>query len=181
MNPQDTHHNLVLHLKLQGPVDRDVLSQRLNALVERHSVLRTVYHDSVDGPQQQVLPASNVRLTLHDQLADCLAQEHATPVDLKQGPLLRAHLISHDHQHDLLLTLHHIAFDGRSAQLLLAELAAQAANETPVQYLTLPVGKPRTGQTSASPRTRISGANTWPMCRKPWTWAAAALPTANTA
>lgn len=135
LNPQDTHHHLVLHLKLQGPVDRDVLSQRLNALVERHSVLRTVYHDSVDGPQQQVLPASNVRLTLHDQLADCLAQEHATPVDLKQGPLLRAHLISHDHQHDLLLTLHHIAFDGRSAQLLLAELAAQAANETPVQYL----------------------------------------------
>ncbi|WP_087694513.1 condensation domain-containing protein [Pseudomonas sp. PE-S1G-1] len=135
LNPQDTHHNLVLQLKLHGPLDKALLSQRLSALVERHSVLRTIYHDSVDGPQQQVLAASNVPLILHDHLADCLAQEHATPIDLKQGPLLRAHLISHDHQHDLLLTLHHIAFDGRSAQLLLAELSTQATDDAPQQYL----------------------------------------------
>ncbi|UZD97970.1 AMP-binding protein [Pseudomonas corrugata] len=141
MNPDDTRHNLVLHLRLQGPLDVEGLAERLNSLVNRHSVLRTVYRDGVDGPQQQVLPATPVPLNWHGQteqqaLHDCLASEHTTPVDLVNGPLLRAQLLSRDEQqHDLLLTVHHIAFDGRSAQVLLAELAGSAGAEWPVQYL----------------------------------------------
>ncbi|WP_231421254.1 condensation domain-containing protein [Pseudomonas sp. Leaf59] len=135
LNPQDTQHNLVLHLTLHGALDTQALSQRLDALVERHSVLRTVYHDDVDGPQQQVMPASPVQLLVQDNLQDCLAREHATAIDLQHGPLLRAHLISQGDRHDLLLTLHHIAFDGRSAQLLLAELAAHTSPDRPLQYL----------------------------------------------
>ncbi|KAB0496118.1 condensation domain-containing protein [Pseudomonas lini] len=147
LNPDDTRHNLVLHLRLQGPLDIETLALRLNTLVNRHSVLRTVYRDGVDGPQQEVLPATAVPLTWHDwrdqseaqqqqNLSDCLANEHTTPVELETGPLLRAQLLSrHDDQHDLLLTLHHIAFDGRSAQVLLAELAGTTDAELPVQYL----------------------------------------------
>ncbi|MGQ3318081.1 condensation domain-containing protein [Pseudomonas brassicacearum subsp. neoaurantiaca] len=147
LNPDDTRHNLVLHLRLQGPLDIETLALRLNALVERHGVLRTVYRDGVDGPQQQVLPATAVALIHHDlreqneaqqqqALSEHLAHEHATPVDLQAGPLLRAQLLSrHDQQHDLLLTLHHIAFDGRSAQILLAELAGSADAAPPGQYL----------------------------------------------
>ncbi|MGE8064529.1 condensation domain-containing protein [Pseudomonas sp. NPDC089569] len=147
LNPDDTRHNLVLHLRLQGALDTQDLALRLDALVNRHAILRTAYSDGVNGPQQRILPATGVALTWHDlrnqaialqqqALADRLAQEHATPVDLENGPLLRAHLLSHDdEQHDLLLTLHHIAFDGRSAQVLLAELAAPVAGEPPMQYL----------------------------------------------
>jgi len=147
LDPNDTRHNLVLHLRLQGALDSEALALRLNALALRHSVLRTVYHDDVDGPQQRILPSATVPLTWHDwryqplalqqqAVSDCLAREHATPVDLQNGPLLRAHLFSRDdEQHDLLLTLHHIAFDGRSTQLLLAELAGAAADRQPLQYL----------------------------------------------
>jgi acyl-CoA synthetase (AMP-forming)/AMP-acid ligase II/aryl carrier-like protein len=147
LNPDDTRHNLVLHLRLQGALDTEALALRLNSLVERHSVLRTVYHDGVDGPQQRILPATTVPLTWHDlrfqplasqqqAITDRLAHEHATPVDLQNGPLLRAQLLSRDdEQHDLLLTLHHIAFDGRSAQVLLAELDGSTTAERPVQYL----------------------------------------------
>ncbi|MHC8361217.1 condensation domain-containing protein [Pseudomonas sp. LS2P72] len=147
LNPDDTRHNLVLRLSLQGSLDIETLALRLNTLVNRHSVLRTVYRDGVNGPQQQVLPASAVPLTWHDlrnqsepqqqqALHDCLANEHATPVALETGPLLRAQLLSRDDEsHDLLLTLHHIAFDGRSAQVLLAELAGVTDTGQPVQYL----------------------------------------------
>ncbi|WP_283188193.1 condensation domain-containing protein [Pseudomonas sp. PMCC200344] len=147
LNPDNTRHNLVLHLSLQGSLNIETLALRLNTLVNRHSVLRTVYRDGVNGPQQQVLPASAVPLTWHDlrnrsepqqqqALHDCLANEHATPVELETGPLLRAQLLSrNDERHDLLLTLHHIAFDGRSAQVLLAELAGVTNTELPVQYL----------------------------------------------
>ncbi|MBC3383067.1 condensation domain-containing protein [Pseudomonas sp. SWRI179] len=147
LNPDDTRHNLVLHLRLQGPLDIEALALRLNALVARHGVLRTVYRDGVEGPQQQVLPATAVALVHHDlreqneaqqqqTLSERLAHEHATPVDLQAGPLLRAQLLSrHEQQHDLLLTLHHIAFDGRSAQVLLAELAGSTDAALPGQYL----------------------------------------------
>jgi acyl-CoA synthetase (AMP-forming)/AMP-acid ligase II/aryl carrier-like protein len=147
LDQNDTRHNLVLHLRLQGALDSETLALRLNALVERHSVLRTVYHDGVDGPQQQILTATAVPLTWRDlrtqpldlqqqAVNDRLAEEHATPVDLENGPLLRAHLLSRDdEQHDLLLTLHHIAFDGRSAQVLLTELAGAGADKQPAQYL----------------------------------------------
>ena len=147
LNPQDTRHNLVLHLSLQGSLDIETLALRLNTLVNRHSVLRTVYRDGVDGPQQQVMPVTAVPLSWHDlrdqseshqqqALRDSLANEHATPVELETGPLLRAQLLSrHDEQHDLLLSLHHIAFDGRSAQVLLAELAGAIDARLPVQYL----------------------------------------------
>jgi acyl-CoA synthetase (AMP-forming)/AMP-acid ligase II/aryl carrier-like protein len=147
LDPHDTRHNLVLHLRLQGPLDVETLALRLNSLVERHGVLRTVYRDGVDGPQQKLLPAAAVSLIHHDlreqseaqqqqTLRDRLAHEHTTPVELENGPVLRAQLLSRqDQQHDLLLTLHHIAFDGRSAQVLLAELAGSADGQSPVQYL----------------------------------------------
>ncbi|WP_144172975.1 condensation domain-containing protein [Pseudomonas sp. Kh13] len=146
LDPTDTRHNLVLHLRLQGALDIEALASRLNALIDRHSVLRSVYHDGVDGPQQRMLPPAAVPLTWHDlrdhptdvqqqALSERLAEEHATPVDLQNGPVLRAQLLSRDdQQHDLLLTLHHIAFDGHSAQLLLAELAGSNASERPLQY-----------------------------------------------
>ncbi|NQD91133.1 AMP-binding protein [Pseudomonas sp. CrR25] len=147
LNPEDTRHNLVLRLSLQGALDTETLALRLNALANRHSVLRTVYNDGVEGPQQRVLPATAVPLTWHDlrdqpatlqqqALTDCLAQERATPLDLENGPLLRAQLLSRDdEQHDLLLALHHIAFDGRSAPVLLAELTGSVNAGLPVQYL----------------------------------------------
>lgn len=147
LNPEDTQHNLVLHLSLQGALDTETLASRLNALVNRHSVLRTVYNDGVEGPQQRILPTAAVQLNWHDlrdqpaalqqqALTDCLTREQFTPIDLQRGPLLRAQLLSRDdEQHDLLLSLHHIAFDGRSAQLLLAELAGTSTAELPPQYL----------------------------------------------
>ncbi len=193
LNPDDTRHNLVLHLRLQGPLDIEALALRLNTLVERHGVLRTVYRDGVDGPQQQVLPATAVALIHHDlreqneaqqqqALSEHLAHEHANPVDLQAGPLLRAQLLSrHDQQHDLLLTLHHIAFDGRSAQILLAELAGSADAAPRGNTSTSPNGKPGTGANSGSPPSRTSGTDTWPACRKHWNSVAAARPRANTA
>ncbi|MBF4213078.1 hypothetical protein EI533_36100, partial [Pseudomonas donghuensis] len=75
LNPDDTRHNLVLHLSLQGPLNIETLALRLNTLVKRHSVLRTVYRDGVDGPQQQVLPATAVPLTWHDLRDQSEAQQ----------------------------------------------------------------------------------------------------------
>lgn len=147
LDPSDTRHNLVLHLRLEGELHSAELAARLAALVERHGVLRTVYQDAADGPQQRVLPVTELPLVVHDlrgqpaaqqeqALGERLAAEQGTPLDLQHGPALRAQLLHRDAQcHDLLLTLHHIAFDGRSLQLLLAELAGTPGVARPPQYL----------------------------------------------
>src|SRR5262249_48134065 len=52
-------------------------------------------------------------------------QEACRPFDLARGPLLRASLLRRDRQeYILLLTIHHIAFDGWSMTLLFEELVA---------------------------------------------------------
>src|SRR5262249_28471945 len=73
------------------------------------------------------------------------AEEARRPFDLANGPLLRAELIElGDTEHVLVLTVHHIVFDGWSMGILLREaLAAYEARharrppsfpELPVQY-----------------------------------------------
>src|SRR5262249_26545410 len=95
--------------------------------------------------------------------------------DLSRGPMLRTLLIrlgSHDHL--LVLTMHHIASDGWSSEVVLAELAAHYARATgvsstelrpvPFQYTDFAAWQSRTAQGSAFDqslaywRERLSGA-----------------------
>ncbi|MFF5448561.1 amino acid adenylation domain-containing protein [Streptomyces sp. NPDC012888] len=61
-----------------------------------------------------------------DPALDALAQRHLEePFDLAAGLLLRARLVRlAEEEHVLLLAVHHIAVDGRSMELLIAQIAA---------------------------------------------------------
>ena len=54
-----------------------------------------------------------------------MQEQAALPFDLAHGPLLRAHLVKLGKEdHVVFLAFHHIVFDGWSADVFLAELAA---------------------------------------------------------
>jgi amino acid adenylation domain-containing protein len=124
--------------RLRGPLDRAALERALGAVVARHEALRTAFRE-VDGePVQEVLPAAGPGLPVSDLsgLAEPLREEEvrrmaererATPFDLASGRLLRARLLQVSagapEEHVLLLTVHHIAFDGASAAVLVRELS----------------------------------------------------------
>lgn len=139
IDPERAQHNVVVHLHLRGPVSPERLQARLNDAVARHGALRTIYRDTVQGPVQQVLEGAGITLAIsdlsglapsarHEAVQACMARERRTPFELGTGPLLRAELLRRaDDEHDLVLSVHHIAFDGRSAELLLGELAGRAA------------------------------------------------------
>ena len=145
LEPDLAQHNVVVHLRLSGAVEPQQLEARLNEAIARHAVLRTVYRDSAEGPMQRVLdaapftlPRSDLRaLSASAQEATVQARidrERTTPFDLGTGPVLRAELLSRaDGEHEFVLNVHHIAFDGRSADVLLHELASPATTHTP-QY-----------------------------------------------
>ncbi|HEX8905984.1 MAG TPA: condensation domain-containing protein, partial [Longimicrobiaceae bacterium] len=130
-----TYH-MPLFARLEGELDQGALRRALDELVRRHESLRTRF-PLVDGlPVQRVAPPAPVELLTHDfaafrddereEEAGRLVREHARiPFNLETGPLFRADLARlGQHDHLLLITLHHVIADGWSLDLLWRELAA---------------------------------------------------------
>ncbi|WP_193564100.1 non-ribosomal peptide synthetase, partial [Streptomyces sp. L-9-10] len=131
-------------LRLTGPLDISALSAALSALVVRHESLRTTF-DAVDGralqligdPYEVPVPVTEPAATDPDarerELRTTLAAQFALPMDLRNGPLLRALLVrAAPDDHALAVTIHHIVTDGWSMGVVSRELGAlyNAALET---------------------------------------------------
>ncbi|MFE9207618.1 condensation domain-containing protein, partial [Micromonospora sp. NPDC007230] len=112
-------YNLPNALRFDGPVDHHALHAALADLIGRHESLRTLIRP-VDGePTQHVLEDFSVPLHRHTttthRLRDDLTAAARQPFHLDHDLPVRADLFTlDDHQHVLLLTLHHIAGDGWS-------------------------------------------------------------------
>ena len=156
LTPDKTPYLIAWAIRIRGPLDAAALKFSLNDIVQRHEVFRTRYVATGGEPVQMVAPEAGVALPVTDLTnldldaaeteARRLAQiEAQTPIDLADGPMLRAQLIRLVTQdHVLLLTTHHICFDGWSRGILLSELGffyenrvserAAELPELPIQY-----------------------------------------------
>ena len=136
---------------LEGPLDPDALQRAMDAMVARHSVLRTSIV-AIDGVPEQVVADTGAvpieRISLPEtssadearRLASAIATERAAkPFDLAHGPLLRAALIEAGPDRWLFsLVMHHIVSDGLSMQILFDELSAVYRAETTGAPASLP-------------------------------------------
>ncbi len=131
LEPSNAAYNLTETIHLAGPLDVITLEQSLNEILQRHEVLRTFF-TIVDGKPAQVispsltlsLPVINLELP-EEQESEVLrlaTEEAQRPFDLAQGPLMRVQLLRLAQQHVLILTVHHIAFDGWSLDVFIQEL-----------------------------------------------------------
>ncbi len=133
-NPVTSHMPLLL--QINGRIDIATLERSINAIVQRHEVLRTTFVAAGDQPVQSIAPQLTIPLRLVDlrdqdaasrarsvqQLED---EETQRPFDLAHGPLLRALLIQLDEQsYHLLINVHHIVFDRGSVGIFMRELIA---------------------------------------------------------
>ncbi|MBL1179045.1 non-ribosomal peptide synthetase [Pantanalinema sp. GBBB05] len=154
--PGDTLYIIPLVFRLTGVLDRSYLQHSMQAIGQRHEILRTTF-DVVEGQLVQVIKSElPVPLRLTDLRsfptstceAIALAQIWQTiqqPFNLKQGPLFRVELWQlQDTEHWLLLALHHIIFDEWSSGVLIRELGelytalvearSPRLPELPIQY-----------------------------------------------
>ncbi|GAB19825.1 putative non-ribosomal peptide synthetase [Gordonia effusa NBRC 100432] len=141
-------YNIPMPMNLPGDVDLDALVAALGDVIERHEVLRTVY-PTVDGkPYQRIVPASEAR-----GLVDWAVVDTAAELELSAGqgfdvttslPIrARASRID-DARTEVLVTVHHIAFDGESTRVFVDDMFAAYLRRTdptapplaplPVQY-----------------------------------------------
>lgn len=132
--PHSAAYNIPTALRLQGPLDVAALQRSVQALIERHETLRTVFTQDAGQPLQTILPAGSFALDIHELSPELAANPQASiqafvqtqsqqAFDLQTGPLLRAALLQvTPHDHVLVLTLHHIVSDGWSLQVMIEEL-----------------------------------------------------------
>src|SRR5215217_2763413 len=128
--PDTAVYSLPMAFRLEGTLDVTALEQSLQSLVDRHESLRTTFPGE-GAPVQLVAQSMSVRL--ERRTASSLDQAHALlraaaerPFDLARGPLFRALLVTtSEHEHLLLLNLHHIISDGWSFGVLYQELSAE--------------------------------------------------------
>ncbi|WP_304951795.1 condensation domain-containing protein, partial [Xanthomonas sp. LMG 8992] len=123
-------------LRLRGDLDPLALRRALDALLQRHAALRTVFATSADGqPLAHLLPAGQAfPLVEHDlgiqpdqaaAIARLAHDEVLAPFDLARGPLIRGRLLRLGQaDHVLLITQHHIVSDGWSLGILINDLGA---------------------------------------------------------
>ncbi len=134
LEPGSSVYNRPSHIRLTGALDVEALERSLTEIIRRHEVLRTTFV-SVDGsPCQVIAPARPLSFPVVDlqhlpesertaQAWQLVNEEARRPFDLAQGPHLRALLLRlGEQEHVLLLTIHHIVFDGWSMGVLLREL-----------------------------------------------------------
>ncbi|HVS00196.1 MAG TPA: amino acid adenylation domain-containing protein, partial [Thermoanaerobaculia bacterium] len=156
LEPGTPLYNIPVTLRVAGPLDPAVLALCLGEIVRRHEALRTVFA-APEGSSVQVIRApfpfelamvdlSELPESRRETLASALAGEEASrPFDLARGPLLRGALLRlGGEDHLAALTMHHIASDGWSMDILVREVTALYAAffegrpsplpELPVQY-----------------------------------------------
>lgn len=121
--------------RIRGDVDVPALERAVQALVDRHPVLRTTYGVRDGEPVQLVHPQWPVQITHHvaaagEELDDLLHREAHRPFDLETGPVLRVTLSrTPTGEHVLVLSVHHIAVDFWAIDVMLDELRRLYAAE----------------------------------------------------
>jgi amino acid adenylation domain-containing protein len=121
-------YNIPVGIRLSGSLHREALELSLNTIIGRHESLRTTFRVVSGRPVQVIAPALTLELDVAEVSAEAELQQHVNqearrPFDLAAGPLIRVTLFQlNEHEHVLLIVLHHIIADGSSVRVLTREM-----------------------------------------------------------
>jgi amino acid adenylation domain-containing protein len=126
-DPANVSYHMPLVLRLRGRVDPAALAQAVRDLAERHEVLRSVVEVHAGEPVSVVRPAAEVPVSVStvapNELDARLEAEARRPFALDAEPPVRAVVFSTNPDEAVLaLTVHHLASDGWSQDVLVRDL-----------------------------------------------------------
>ncbi|MEE9397815.1 MAG: amino acid adenylation domain-containing protein [Methylococcales bacterium] len=128
--PYSSAYHIAFALRIRSNFRVDALQSAFQALVDRHPMLRSKYAVENGEPIQRVYEQEEVCIERIDasgltetDLKSKVTESYERPFDLESDRLIRMTLLSREQDdHILLLTVHHIAFDGWSLWLYQDEL-----------------------------------------------------------
>ncbi|MYS82579.1 non-ribosomal peptide synthetase [Embleya scabrispora] len=124
--PAESAYHLSVLLRFDGPLDVAALAAACAATVARHPVLATAVGEVDGAPALVPAEAAPMRRAPADDatIETLIRAELARPFDLSAGPLARFTLFALGaDRHTLLVTAHHMVFDGTSKEIVVAGLA----------------------------------------------------------
>ncbi|MGH3794145.1 MAG: non-ribosomal peptide synthetase [Pseudonocardiaceae bacterium] len=154
LEPDNPAYNVCLTIRLSGLLDVAALDTAFHRLALRHEVLRTRYEVGAEGqPVQVVDPDPSFAFDVVDlgeldrvararRVEELVRAESAAPFELSRDHPLRVRLVRQGADGHLLLTVHHIVWDGGTFGVLSAELSAlyrEAATGEPAALAPLSV------------------------------------------
>jgi amino acid adenylation domain-containing protein len=163
-------YNVPRLVRVGTSLDVEVLQRALDAIVERHEVLRAVVRADAE-PHQVVLPPRTVELGFVDvrelpagererEIDRLVLDAAGRPFDLERDQLLRSLLIrAADGDDRLLLVQHHLASDRDSRAVLFGELSALYAAFAAGRPSPLPRPPLQYSDFAVWQRERLSGDN----------------------
>jgi hypothetical protein len=136
LEPAGAYYNLPLFVRIRGPLAERALEEAIQAVMRRHTALRSVFAEFESNPRLRILDE-----TLHMDVRaidlpsdaspsdavvrDLALREVHTPFALERGPLVRAVLLRlGEDDRVLLLTFHTMVCDPWSMKTVAAEISA---------------------------------------------------------
>ncbi|TYQ29818.1 amino acid adenylation domain-containing protein [Pseudanabaena sp. UWO310] len=147
-------NNISIALKIKGNLQVTALAQSLQAILQRHEILRTTYQTIAGELTQIINPIDDWQLIITDlrslsteakerEVENITQSQACQPFNLERDILLRADLLQlSTTEYMLLLTLHHIAVDAWSIGIFFRELsrlyaALSIGNSSPLASLPI--------------------------------------------
>jgi amino acid adenylation domain-containing protein len=120
-------YHIPMLFDLKEDVNINHLNAAIQAVVNRHSILRTVIYQDKNGLNYQKI--CNKKLLISSQsfdtkhaFDDYLSTDINRPFNLKNEQPIRITYYKLDNEHKILINVHHIAFDGWSTAIFLQEI-----------------------------------------------------------
>ena len=127
-------YNIPFGFRLRGQLNVAALERSLNEILRRHEALRTSFTTIAGKPQTTITPVLTMPLPVKDlrnfpeekreaEIYQVAIEDARSPFNLAQSPLFRILLLQlNEEDYFLLLTIHHIIFDGWSIGVFMREL-----------------------------------------------------------
>jgi len=129
METDSIFYNGPMVLLLDGKLDRRKLVAVFGKLIERHESFRTSFELVGCEPFQKIREHVDFEIPYYHSLSETeeekIIDEFVKPFDMRRPPFFRVGLIKkNEHEHLLMIDMHHIITDGTSAQVIEKEFMA---------------------------------------------------------
>ena len=154
LEPGSPFYNIPEAVRIKGSLKPQILERCINAIIERHEILRTNFIEENGQPKLVISDKRLIKINISDlrhlepaerekQGLDLVQASGMQPFHLNEGPLLRINLVQMaDDEYLLVSVIHHIISDDWSSQVMIQEIAMlydSFARDLPQQLPPMPI------------------------------------------
>ena len=133
-NPEGDHYFEQLSLNMSGEIDPEIMKMAWDYVRETNEALRTVFRwDKLERPIQIILKNHDIPFEYHDltrlenaskmvQISEIKRRNIREGINITKTPLRVALFKLHKNKYQLVISNHHIIYDGWSSGIVLSEL-----------------------------------------------------------